>query len=557
MSLNPSDQSTPAERAVAALQLDCPATGPAHTVLKLMMEAVSPATDQAFFSFLVEKIATTLGVNWVFVTECLDFPTTSVSMLASWREGDVGHNVDFGLAGTPCDGVINDGKVCFYPRNIVDLFPREKRHGQESYIGVPIFERSGSRVIGHIAIFDKKDMTDGILRDEFLVDTVLRIFAERAGAEIQRMQLIRELRNSAESYRLIVDNQDEFVVRLDENGDLLFVSPSYCNALGKSADELLGTRFSIASQLRIAESEESPESRPVRETPGARFEELLKTDAGLRWIDWSPRPVLDNDNSLDRQMVVVGRDITVQKDAEENARAHFRKLAHVARRSSLNEMSSAIAHEVNQPLASILTYAQACLRLSAGSFENKGAIENALRSIASNAERAGAVIKRLRSFARDSAPQRKTVGVNQLVRDVVDLMILPASRHGIEFRLALIDDAGVFNVDVIQIEQVLVNLIQNAFDAIRKSSSSMRAVCICTSRPNERDVQIIVKDFADGVAPSIALCIFDPFITTKPEGLGIGLSISKSIVEAHGGRLSFEPARPTGAQFSLVLPGHE
>ncbi|MFK7963274.1 MAG: ATP-binding protein [Burkholderiaceae bacterium] len=557
MSLDPSDQSTPAERAVAALQLDCPATGPGHTVLKLMMEAVSPATDEAFFSFLVEKIATTLGVNWVFVTECLDFPTTSVSMLASWRGGDVGHNVDFGLAGTPCDEVINEGKVCFYPKNIIDRFPREKRHGQESYIGVPIFERGGTRVIGHIAIFDKKDMTDGILRDEFLADTVLRIFAERAGAEIQRMQLIRELRNSAESYRLIVDNQDEFVVRIDAKGDLLFVSPSYCNALGKSADDLIGTRFSIASQLGVSDSDETTDVRPPREAPLSRFEEPLRTQAGLRWIDWSPRSVADSGNSLDRQMVVVGRDITVQRDAEENARAHFRKLAHVARRSSLNEMSSAIAHEVNQPLASILTYAQACLRLSAGSIENKRAIEDALRSIASNAERAGAVIKRLRSFARDGIPQRKSINANQLVRDVIALMRLQASRHSIEFELALDDAAGVINVDVIQIEQVLVNLIQNAFDSIRKSSSAMRTVCVHTIRPSEREVQIVVKDLAEGVAPSIAPSIFDPFITTKPDGLGIGLSISKSIVEAHDGWLSFEPALPTGAQFCLAIPSHE
>jgi len=538
MSVDQSNRSTHAERAVAALQLENPATGAAHTVLSLMMEATSPATESEFFRFMVEKIATTLGVHWVFVTECLDVPVKSVGMLASWYGGDVGRTVDFSLAGTPCNDVITEGKVCFYPRNITDFFPREKRYGQESYIGVPIFESGGPRVIGHIAIFDKKDMTDGILRDQFLVDTVLRIFADRTGAEIQRMQLSRALKSSADSYRLILDNQNEFVVEVDQSGRLLFVSPSYCKALGKRADELLGTSFTMPTPM--------PQS--------SRFEEQLTTTTGLRWIAWDSKPIEASDNGMGNHLVLVGRDVTDQKNAEEKSKEHFRELAHVSRRSSLSEMSSAIAHEINQPLASILTYAQACLRIADADVADKSAINDSLQGIARNAERAGEIIRRLRDFSRNTEPKRDELSVNCLVRDAVLLMQSEVLRHGIEIQLDLDETLAMIELDAIQIQQVIVNLIQNSIDSINNHPDAMQRVFIRTEQGKEAEVVISVKDYGGGVQSDLALSLFDPFITTKPDGLGIGLSISRSIADAHGGELSFEPVRPCGAEFRVCLP---
>lgn len=555
MSVDQFDRSAHADRAVAALELEKSATGPAHAVLSLMMEATSPATESEFFRFMVEKIATTLGVHWVFVTECLDYPTISVGMLASWYGGDVGPTVDFSLAGTPCNEVITEGSVCFYPRNIVDFFPKEKRHGQQSYIGVPIFESGGSRVIGHIAIFDKKDMTDGILRDEFLVDTVLRIFAERTGAEIQRMQLTRALRGSAESYRLILDNQNEFVVEVDQGGHLLFVSPSYCKALGRRADELLGASFSMSSQQCRIDMDGKSATGPTITSRLSRFDERLLTTSGWRWISWDSKPIESTEPNTDSHLVFVGRDVTDQKNAEEKVREHFRELAHVARRSSLSEMSSAIAHEINQPLASILTYAQACLRISKAQISDKSAINDALRSIASNAERAGDIIRRLRNFTRNAEPERDELSINRLVRDVVLLMQPEVSRHEIEIELELDEALGVIEVDVIQIQQVIVNLIQNAIDSIKAHPKAVQSIFISTEKCNEGGILIAVRDFGDGVSPQLALSLFDPFITTKEDGLGIGLSISRSIVDAHGGNLSFTPVCPSGAEFRIFLPG--
>ncbi len=130
----------------------------------------------------MRKIATTLGVQRAFITECLDYPTTRVQILAYWAKDGFEATREFKLANTPCDKVINEGIVCFYPKDLPTFFPN-KKSDRQSYIGIPIFEAAGRKVIGHIAIFDNKEMSD-----EMLTESVFKIFATRAGAELQRVQ---------------------------------------------------------------------------------------------------------------------------------------------------------------------------------------------------------------------------------------------------------------------------------------------------------------------------------------------------------------------------------
>lgn len=555
MTADRTEASTLAETAVAALVREGSAMGPAHAVLRLMMEATSPRTEMEFFRFLVEKIATTLGVHEVTVTECIDQPATTVRMLAAWRGGELSPNLEFELTGTPCEAVVHEKKVCFFPRNVGELFPAKTESGLQSYIGVPIFDADGSKVIGHIAIFDRKDMTDGILRDQFLVDTVLRVFSERAGAEIQRLHLTRSLRRSAESYRLILDNQNEFVVRVDESGHLLFVSPSYCRALGKRSDELLGTLFSMPLSQGVTDPDGECIAAPATGLPVIRSEEYLQTVSGWRWISWVCSPIADTRQDSGKDSVVVGRDVTDRKRAEELASEKLRELAHVARRHSLSEMSSAMAHEINQPLASIMTYAQACLRLSGAHTEDRPATAKALHSIVSAAEQAAQTIRRLRDFVRDGQPKRSELLVNRLVRDVAQLMLPQARRHGIRIHLGLDAAVGSAMLDSVQVQQVIVNLVQNAIDSVRSASAADRAVFIGTAIDDPTHFVITVTDHGGGVRAGIAQRLFDPFTTTKSDGLGIGLSISRSIVDAHGGTLSFAAVDPAGAQFQVRLPG--
>ena len=224
------------------------------------------------------------------------------------------------------------------------------------------------------------------MTDEILIESVFKIFATRAGAELQRVQSEQALRDSEEKYRLIVENQTDLVVKLDTKGQLLFASPSYCSMFGKTKEQLLGTSFPPlhheSSQNSVTETWVTLFEPPYR----CQIEERTMTAHGWRWIAWAAKAILDEtQNTL--QVVAVGRDITERKRAEEQARQHVNELAHVTRLSSMGEMASALAHELNQPLASILSYSQACLRLSKAQTSDVTELRAALERVAKNAER--------------------------------------------------------------------------------------------------------------------------------------------------------------------------
>ena len=515
-----------------------------------ILAAIAPVTGDEFFQSLVKKIAQTMNVNRVFITECVDFPTTRVSMLASWLDDNFIDPIEFDLHLTPCESVIKLGQMSVVPRNLASVYPDAGAHKHESsYIGVPIFDPTRDTVIGHISLFSEEELDDVFLGNKFWLDSVLSMFADRAGAEILRYQYERELRRSEQKFRLIVENQTDLIVTLDSAGLIQFASPSYCKTFNKSSESLTETFFPPLQGQSIT-MWQGITVAPYEH----QFEERILTADGWRTIAWAATAVAENvdDTSV---VVVVGRDISRRKKAEDKTRQHLRQLAHVSRLNSMEEMGSTLAHELNQPLASILSYSQACLRImKSPSKDTYAEIFPALERIASNAERAGNIMRRIRDFVRKEEPKRQPTQVNTLVREVYGLALSEAQKAEIEFSLNLGDIPENIDVDVIQVEQVVLNLVRNSIDAIGQASRTLRIIEIQTRQIGREWIEIIVKDTGGGIAAEVKDSLFDPFTSSKAKGLGLGLSISRSIVEDHSGHLTLQSSPGFVTCFCIALP---
>jgi C4-dicarboxylate-specific signal transduction histidine kinase len=283
----------------------------------------------------------------------------------------------------------------------------------------------------------------------------------------------------------------------------------------------------------------------------SHFEERVSTTEGWRCIAWSQKAMLDAQGAI-AAVVAVGRDVTERLRAEERGRRHLQQLAHVGRISAMGEMASAIAHEVNQPLTALRTYAQACQRLLASGAEPQD-LSDTLGRISTLAERASEIIRRLRGFmARDEA-RMLPVDPNDIVSEVIGLARAEASQCGVQLNTRLAEGLPLVEVDRIQIEQVLLNLVRNGIEAMQQARSAGRRLLVST-RLEAGEVLLSVQDSGPGVAPEAADSIFEAFVSGKPGGMGIGLAISRSIAEAHHGRLWLDPDFAPGALFHLGLP---
>jgi PAS domain S-box-containing protein len=240
--------------------------------------------------------------------------------------------------------------------------------------------------------------------------------------------------------------------------------------------------------------------------------------------------------------------------SEERAREHQAQLAHVLRVSTMGEMAAALAHELNQPLGAIVNYANGIgvrLRQDSVALDD---LREAVTHIAAEGLRAGEIIRRARDFVRQSVANREQADVNRLVRDAAQLIGPDARRIDIPVHLALDGDLPLVEMDRIQVEQVILNLLRNALDAMSEADGGHHELVVQTSVVTAGTVEVRVRDTGVGISPVTKERIFDPFFTTKTGGLGMGLSISRSIIEAHGGRLWAAGNPDRGMTFGFTLP---
>ena len=285
------------------------------------------------------------------------------------------------------------------------------------------------------------------------------------------------------------------------------------------------------------------------------------SDGEDRFITWRGVSLRDA-NNVATGVMLSGEDITDQRRAENEAHRALERMNNVSRLATMGEMAAGISHELNQPLAAIANYAQACARLLRLPAPDMPEISGALEQISGQALRAGEIIRRIRSLVRNEDVRRETQDINELIREVHTLLASDARVHDGRLELDLAPALPRVTVDGVQIQQVLMNLVHNAFEA--QGTDMIRAeingtafeVRIATRPTDAGDVEVSVSDLGPGLAGEVEQRIFEPFFTTKPAGTGLGLAISRSIIKAHDARLGYRANQPRGACFYFVLPAH-
>jgi signal transduction histidine kinase len=255
-----------------------------------------------------------------------------------------------------------------------------------------------------------------------------------------------------------------------------------------------------------------------------------------------------------RFLMELSEDITQRKMSEEALAKARSELTNVARITSLGVLTASIAHEINQPLSGIITNASTCLRMLSADPPNVDGARETVRRTIRDGNRASDVITRLRTLYSKKEPSPQSMDLNEATREVTALWLSELQRTGVMLRYELADDLPAAAGDRIQLQQVILNLLRNAADAMSTVDDRPRELLIRTERDEANQVRLSIKDSGVGLTTQAAEKIFEAFYTTKTDGMGIGLSISRSIIEAHRGRLWATPNDGPGSTFSFAIP---
>lgn len=357
--------------------------------------------------------------------------------------------------------------------------------------------------------------------------------------------------------RSILQTVPDAMIIIDEKGRIESLSTTAERLFGYSHDEVAGRNVSILMPS------------PYREQHDAYIERYLST--GERRIIGIGRIVVGQrkDGSTFPMHLTVGelrtgdrhhftgfiRDLTDQQITESRLKELQSEVTHMSRFTALGEMASTLAHEINQPLTAISNYLRGSQRiLQRLEGEDAAVLRDAVGKAADQALRAGQIIRRLREFVSRGESERTVESLPKLIEDASTLALVGARENGIEVVFRLDPDATEVLADRIQIQQVLVNLIRNAIEALIEAAPPRQLEIVTTAGEGDL-VEVSVADTAAGLAPEVARNLFQPFVTTKRKGMGLGLSICRTIVEAHGGKISVDRREGGGTIFRFTLHG--
>jgi two-component system sensor kinase FixL len=264
------------------------------------------------------------------------------------------------------------------------------------------------------------------------------------------------------------------------------------------------------------------------------------------------------DVTTERQALATIQAARDRAEAHQNEAQHARdlqeRLMHVSRMATMGEMAAGIAHELNQPLSAIATYARACERLLESADPDLTETRSSLHEIGEEAFRAGDIIRHLRQLVGGQASEHTVTDLNELIEDISVLAQADARVHTTQLELDLAEGLPRVNADRVQLQQVLLNLVRNALEALQELPAAGRKITICTTRASDDLVEMSVSDNGPGLSPAIADRLFTPFVTTKAAGTGLGLAISRTIVQAHDGKIAHRVRSPSGACFFVRVP---
>jgi two-component system sensor kinase FixL len=410
--------------------------------------------------------------------------------------------------------------------------------------------------IGVIAGLEIQGHSELTLRAFQLFMMVLAATSLMLGAVVsERRRLLVALADSEGRRTAILNTARDGVLTIDARGLIQSINPAVERLFSRPSHRLIGYQLSelvegatdLIRRLKLAAH------LPASE-PGRWEMDALRADGSTFPIEFSAGrfEVLGSEH-----YTVVIRDITSRRKAEARFREHEAELAHVSRVSLAGEMAAGFAHELSQPLTAITAYARGCLRLLTDPIRDAALLHEGMAELVQQAERAGDVLDRLREFVRGGQCQRSLTEVKPLVDAAVSLIAMEAMQRQVEIETKIDCCLPPLMVDRVQIEQVLLNLLWNAMDAIEAANIERRSIVIEARAKGNRAIEVSVADSGPGIAADVIDTIFEPFVTSKPLGMGMGLAISRSIIESHGGRLRLAHKVCSGAVFILDLPTAE
>ncbi len=376
----------------------------------------------------------------------------------------------------------------------------------------------------------------------------------------ERNRAAAALANSERRFRAIFNSTYQLIGVLDTDGTLLqanqtaldFGGLTEANVVGLPLWDTYWWSYSAQVQKRLkAAIETASQGTPVR------YEEDVLAENNIpRTMDFTLKPVMGQ-NGETVLIIAEGRDITDRKRAEEERQLHRQEIAHVIRLSTMGEMASGMAHELNQPLAALVSYCGTARMLVESLPTPSQELHDILERSVEQAHHASRIIKHLREFVGKEADHKELLGLDQVIEDINILLGSELKRANVEVERDLDSKGRKVMANKVQIEQVLVNLVMNSIEAIAGRQANGGKVMLKTRVIEDESIEVTVTDNGPGIHADMISKMFKPFQTTKASGMGMGLSISRSIVEAHGGTIWADTQRGTGAQFGFTLLVYE
>jgi PAS domain S-box-containing protein len=374
----------------------------------------------------------------------------------------------------------------------------------------------------------------------------------------QRKQEESARRDSEERYRVVVETANDAVVSADERGAIQFANPATMRVFGYDPAELIGKPLTVLMPEFMRKLHENGFRRYL--TTGQRHINWQSNEfTGLRKNGQEfPVEVSFGELTMNGHRVFTGfiRDISERKQAEEQ-REKLRRaqadLAHINRVTTMGELAASLGHEIKQPISAAMTDAQTCMRWLACERPEVAEAREAASRLIKDVTRANEIIGRIGSLFKKHVPKRDLIDVNELIREMIVLMRIEASRYSISIHGDLADGLPKIMADRVGLQQVLMNLMLNGVEAMRDMTAP-GTLTIMSRRSEDGELAVSILDTGVGVPLEQIDQIFRAFITSKPQGTGMGLPISRSIIESHGGRLWATPNIGPGATFQFVLP---
>ena len=354
--------------------------------------------------------------------------------------------------------------------------------------------------------------------------------------------------------RSMTQTAPDAIVVIDETGIIDTINPATERLFGYSRAELVGENVRILMPSPYREAHDAHLAR-YRETGEKRVIGIGRVVVGRRKDGTTfPARLAIGEIALDQGRLFTGfiHDITERETIQRRAGVLQQELMHASRLSAMGEMASGIAHELNQPLTAIMNYARAARRHLDRTEPDPAPIADLVDKAGQQAERAAEIIKRLRRFIKQDESERRLEPINAVVEEAAALALIGASDHHIELIFDLNDSLPPVLIDRIEVQQVVLNILRNAIEAFEGPGE--RKIRVSTGAVGSEKVRVDIRDNGPGLAPEIADDPFRPFQTTKEDGLGIGLAISRTIIDAHGGRLWAKNLPEGGAAFCFSLP---